>query len=46
VIIGGLISSTLLRRIVTPVMYLLIVRGHEVALYPAASGGAVPLPAE
>ena len=29
VIIGGLISSTLLSRIVTPVMYLLIVRGHE-----------------
>ena len=31
VIIGGLISSTLLSRIVTPVMYLLIVRGHEPA---------------
>ncbi|MFZ4690605.1 MAG: efflux RND transporter permease subunit [Polymorphobacter sp.] len=31
VIIGGLVSSTLLSRIVTPVMYLLIVRGHEVA---------------
>lgn len=30
VIIGGLVSSTLLSRIVTPVMYLLIVRGHEV----------------
>jgi multidrug efflux pump subunit AcrB len=30
VIIGGLISSTLLSRMVTPVMYLLIVRGHEV----------------
>jgi multidrug efflux pump subunit AcrB len=29
VIIGGLISSTLLSRIVTPVMYLLIVRGNE-----------------
>ena len=29
VIIGGLISSTLLSRMVTPVMYLLIVRGHE-----------------
>jgi len=28
VIIGGLISSTLLSRIVTPVMYLLIVRRH------------------
>jgi multidrug efflux pump subunit AcrB len=31
VIIGGLVSSTLLSRIVTPVMYLLIVRGHEPA---------------
>jgi multidrug efflux pump subunit AcrB len=29
VIIGGLISSTLLSRIVTPVMYLLIARGGE-----------------
>lgn len=29
VIIGGLISSTLLSRVVTPVMYLLIVRHHE-----------------
>ncbi|GGD98586.1 multidrug transporter AcrB [Polymorphobacter glacialis] len=29
VIIGGLVSSTLLSRIVTPVMYLLIVRGHD-----------------
>ena len=29
VIIGGLVSSTLLSRIVTPVMYLLIVRGAE-----------------
>lgn len=29
VIIGGLISSTVLSRIVTPVMYLLIARGHE-----------------
>jgi len=28
VIIGGLVSSTLLSRFVTPVMYLLIVRGH------------------
>ena len=26
-IIGGLISSTILSRVVTPVMYLLIVRG-------------------
>jgi multidrug efflux pump subunit AcrB len=31
VIIGGLVSSTLLSRIVTPVMYLLIVRGAEPA---------------
>ena len=30
VIIGGLISSTLLSRIVTPVMYLLIIRGAAV----------------
>lgn len=29
VIIGGLISSTILSRIITPVMYLLIVRGDE-----------------
>jgi multidrug efflux pump subunit AcrB len=29
VIIGGLVSSTLLSRIVTPVMYLLIVRGKD-----------------
>ena len=29
VIIGGLISSTLLSRIVTPVMYLLLTRDHE-----------------
>jgi multidrug efflux pump subunit AcrB len=43
VIIGGLISSTVLSRIVTPVMYLLIVRGHEP---PAATQGneAVAIP--
>lgn len=35
VIISGLISSTLLSRIVTPVMYLLIARGREI---PAHSG--------
>ena len=29
VLIGGLISSTLLSRIVTPAMYLLVVRGDE-----------------
>jgi Cu/Ag efflux pump CusA len=27
VLIGGLVSSTILSRIVTPVMYLLVVRG-------------------
>ena len=30
VLIGGLISSTLLSRIVTPAMYLLVVRGREI----------------
>ena len=38
VIIGGLVSSTLLSRIITPVMYLLAVRGDEkraVAAQPA-----------
>jgi multidrug efflux pump subunit AcrB len=29
VLIGGLISSTVLSRIVTPAMYLLVVRGDE-----------------
>ncbi len=42
VIIGGLISSTFLSRIVTPVMYLLIVRGAEP---PASSPNADPVPA-
>lgn len=42
VIIGGLISSTFLSRIVTPVMYLLIVRGAEP---PAVSTDAEPVPA-
>ncbi len=37
VIIGGLVSSTLLSRVVTPVMYLLIVRGHT-------AGGTVASP--
>jgi multidrug efflux pump subunit AcrB len=41
VIIGGLISSTILSRIVTPVMYLLIVRGHEA---PPHAHGHVPDP--
>ncbi len=40
VIIGGLISSTLMSRIVTPVMYLLIVRNHP----PAGSFGAANAP--
>ena len=42
VIIGGLVSSTFLSRIVTPVMYLLIVRGAEP---PAVSTDAEPAPA-
>ncbi len=37
VLIGGLISSTLLSRIVTPAMYLLVVRGRE-AKKEATSG--------
>ncbi|WP_194743521.1 efflux RND transporter permease subunit [Thermaurantiacus tibetensis] len=41
VIIGGLVSSTLLSRVVTPVMYLLIVRGH-----PEARPQPLPAPAE
>ena len=36
VIIGGLVSSTFLSRVVTPVMYLLIVRGDEPVDAPAA----------
>jgi multidrug efflux pump subunit AcrB len=40
VIIGGLISSTFLSRVVTPVMYLLIVRGR-----PPEPAGQVPAPA-
>ncbi len=46
VIIGGLISSTLLSRIVTPVMYLLIVRTHDDELEepepPVSSSVATP----
>ena len=41
VIIGGLISSTLLSRVVTPVMYLLIVRGS-----PREEADPLPAPAE
>lgn len=37
VLIGGLISSTLLSRIVTPAMYLLVVRGREEKREAAAS---------
>ncbi len=40
VLIGGLISSTLLSRIVTPAMYMLIVRGKEKPI------GALPSPQE
>lgn len=39
VIIGGLVSSTLLSRIVTPVMYLLIVRGAAEPSETSAAGG-------
>lgn len=39
VIIGGLISSTLLARLVTPVMYKLI--PPQIAAVPAAAGGAL-----
>jgi multidrug efflux pump subunit AcrB len=42
VIIGGLVSSTLLSRVVTPVMYLLIVQGD--AKRPPAPAAAGPLP--
>lgn len=41
VIIGGLVSSTLLSRVVTPVMYLLIVRGS-----PREEAEQIPAPAE
>lgn len=37
VIIGGLVSSTLLSRVVTPVMYLLIVQGDKAAPAVAAA---------
>ncbi|MEM8827514.1 MAG: efflux RND transporter permease subunit, partial [Pseudomonadota bacterium] len=44
VIIGGLVSSTILSRIVTPVMYLLIARreGYAHAAVPSAGTLAVP----
>lgn len=40
VLIGGLISSTLLSRIVTPAMYLLVVRGREAKREAAADAAA------
>jgi multidrug efflux pump subunit AcrB len=48
VIIGGLVSSTLLSRIVTPVMYLLIVRNAPVLGQEERAPGsaALPQPAE
>lgn len=42
VIIGGLVSSTLLSRIVTPVMYLLAVRRTEGAPKPGVAPGVAP----
>lgn len=47
VIIGGLVSSTLLSRLVTPVMYLLIVRGDapDADAPLGRPGAAAPLPA-
>jgi multidrug efflux pump subunit AcrB len=45
VLIGGLISSTLLSRIVTPAMYMLVVRGSEqpVAALPAPTNEGDPV---
>lgn len=45
VLIGGLISSTLLSRVVTPAMYLLVVRGKEqpVGSLPAPSDEGDPV---
>ncbi len=40
VIIGGLVSSTLLSRIITPVMYLLAVRGDETRAIARAASAA------
>lgn len=45
VIIGGLISSTFLSRIITPVMYLLAVRGDEKRAVEAAAPALAPAPA-
>jgi multidrug efflux pump subunit AcrB len=45
VIIGGLVSSTLMSRIVTPVMYLLIARGEERARGAQAGGAQAVAPA-
>jgi multidrug efflux pump subunit AcrB len=45
VLIGGLISSTLLSRIVTPAMYLLVVRGNEqpIAALPSPTQEGDPI---
>jgi multidrug efflux pump subunit AcrB len=43
VIIGGLISSTFLSRIIIPVMYLLAVRGDEKRAVDARNGTGVAL---
>jgi multidrug efflux pump subunit AcrB len=43
VIIGGLISSTLLARLVTPVMYKLLPPAIAAAAKPAAAAGAQPV---
>jgi multidrug efflux pump subunit AcrB len=42
VLIGGLISSTLLSRIVTPAMYLLVVRGGVAKADGGSASGAAP----
>ena len=39
VIIGGLVSSTVLSRVITPVMYLLAVRGDEARRMASLQGG-------
>jgi multidrug efflux pump subunit AcrB len=44
VIIGGLITSTLLARLVTPVMYRLLPPAVEVSAPPVAGAVAMPLP--
>jgi multidrug efflux pump subunit AcrB len=46
VIIGGLVSSTLLSRVVTPVMYLLIERSSAEARVPTQMSGGNAIPRE